>query len=189
MSQDLAQIWAQLSPELTRYFRRYLPNASDAEDFTSEAFLRIVSKDGIETPERMIWVVAKHLLIDEYRDKARTSEDFEARVWPGVKERTAVLAMSLRNGDDEMFASAIIRAEDENHLVSGFVPSVEDQFFATQHDEVVRALEIELRDAYILGELRGLPSREAAPLLGVSHMTANSRRELATTSIREELSA
>lgn len=175
MSQDVAQLWAQLAPELTSYFERLLPSPAEAEDFVSETFARLIGKDDAKTPEKLLWVIAKGLLYNEYRDKASIAVDFETREWPGVRERGKALELAL---NDEI-----------SDLESGFVPSVEDQFFATQHDEVVRGLDDELRDAYILGELRGLVSREAAPLLGVSHATANTRRELATTSIREELSA
>jgi DNA-directed RNA polymerase specialized sigma24 family protein len=76
-----------------------------------------------------------------------------------------------------------------DHLPQFQTHDFDDSEFADGHDAAVRALESETRDAYILGELRGLPSREAAPLLGISHTTAATRRELATTFIREEITA
>jgi DNA-directed RNA polymerase specialized sigma24 family protein len=51
----------------------------------------------------------------------------------------------------------------------------------------VRGLDEAPRDAFILGELRGLTSREAADVLSVSRTTANSRRAAATAEIRKEL--
>lgn len=61
--------------------------------------------------------------------------------------------------------------------------------FAEDFDQAIRTLDPDLRDAFIVGELRGLPSREAGAVLGVSHATAATRRELATTSIKETISA
>lgn len=55
------------------------------------------------------------------------------------------------------------------------------------HDRAVRDLDPATRDAYIVTELRGLSSREAEPVLGVSHVTANARRAAATAEIRKEL--
>lgn len=63
----------------------------------------------------------------------------------------------------------------------------EDSDFAAEFDRAVRVLDPIPRDAFILAELRGLTSREIAPLIGVSHTTAAAHRELATTSIRKEL--
>lgn len=66
--------------------------------------------------------------------------------------------------------------------------SIDDQLFASGLYDTLTDLDDDERNAWILCELRGLPYREAAALLGVTHPTAITRRERAANSIREELS-
>lgn len=62
-------------------------------------------------------------------------------------------------------------------------------FFGTTFDSAVRGLHEDERVAFIVTELRGLPTREAADVLGASHMTVHRRAESARATIREELLA
>lgn len=79
------------------------------------------------------------------------------------------------------------RGEGLDHLGQFQTYDYDDSTFADGLDQAVRELEPEPQQAFILGELRGLTSREAGPLLGVSHATAASRRASATERIRKEL--
>jgi len=182
LPEDLAQLWARLAPELTRYFESHLPNASDAEDFVSKTFVRLIRRRDVTTPDNLLRVVAKALLFNEYRDNALHAPDPDARVWPGVRDRHLAFEMAIRGTEGDYAAGELSRLESS-------MPSYEDQLFATAHDEALRGLEVELRDAYILSELRGLTSRESGPLMGVSRTTAAARRDQATTIIREGFSA
>lgn len=177
---------APLHEELRTFFAHRLPAPQDAEDFAQRVFERALA--GNKTLDRaLLFKIAHGLLKNEYRDNARRSPDEDERTWPGVRERTAILEMTLRNGDDEQFANAIIKSQESDNLEAGFVPSAEDQFFATDFDQAVRALDPGPRDAFILGELRGLTNREAGAILDTSHVTARVRRDAATTTIRKEL--
>lgn len=60
-------------------------------------------------------------------------------------------------------------------------------FFGSAFDAAVRELPDDEREAFIVTELRGLPTREAADVLGASHMTVHRRAESARASIRKEL--
>lgn len=127
----------------------------------------MLGRDGVQNIEALAYRIAIDLLTDEYRARER-------------RKGTELLSWDALVGED---------GSGLDHLPQFQTWDFDDASFAGGHDVAVRDLEDELRDAYILGELRGLPSREAGPLLGVSHATANTRRELATTTLREELSA
>lgn len=164
ITHDFEQLWTDTYPELLRYYERRLPNPADAEDTIQILFEQLLRREGVRTPEALLRTIASRLLDQAYRDKAETP---------------TTLSWDQLIGDGQGL----------DHLPQFQTWDFDDAEFAGGHDVAVRDLEDELRDAYILGELRGLPSREAGPLLGVSHATANTRRELATTTLREELSA
>lgn len=107
--------------------------------------------------------IASGLLVDEYR---RRDKEPEVASWEAVI------------GPDQTGL---------DHLPQFQTYDFEDSDFAAEFDRAVRVLEPDPRDAFILGELRGLPSRESAGVLGVSHVTANERRAHATAAIRKEL--
>lgn len=62
-------------------------------------------------------------------------------------------------------------------------------FFSSAFDSAVRELPDDERDAFILTDLRGLTTREAADVLDVSHMTVQRRADSARSQIGEELTA
>lgn len=117
----------------------------------------------VTEPLGLLRVSAKRLLANAYRDASTHPRD---------------LSWEQLIGPD---------GSGLDHLPQFQVHDFEDAAFTTDFDEAVRGLEDEPRDAFILGELRGLTSREAGVFLGVSHETANSRRAAATDAIRKEL--
>ena len=67
------------------------------------------------------------------------------------------------------------------------VGSQEPSTFLTDFDRAVRAVPEPERASFILTELRGLTEREAAGVLGLSHMTVNRRAANARLLVREAL--
>lgn len=74
-----------------------------------------------------------------------------------------------------------------DHLPQFQSMTPEDSFFGDAFDRAVRDLDDDPRDAFILGELRGLTTREAGAILDTSHETARARRDAAAADIRKEL--
>lgn len=74
-----------------------------------------------------------------------------------------------------------------DHLPQFHAYDFEDSTFAADFDRAVRVLDPLPRAAFIVGELRGLTTREAGAILGTSHETARVRREIAADDLREEM--
>jgi RNA polymerase sigma factor (sigma-70 family) len=155
------QLWTRLSPELLRYYRRSLPNPADAEDLVQEAFLQFSECRGVLVPEALLRTIAERLLGKEYRAEYAQPHD---------------LSWDALIGTD---------GAGLDHIPQFQTYDYEDSSFAESHDVAVRGLDDSARAAYILTTLRGLASREAGPLLGVSHSTAATRRDLATAAVRK----
>lgn len=126
-------------------------------------FERLLAKGEIRNGKALLYQIAEGLLANEYRDRARAA------------------------GEESWEALVGLDGTGLDHLPQFQTYDFEDSDFAAEFDRAVRVLEPDPRDAFILGELRGLPSRESAEVLGVSHVTANERRAYATAEIRKEL--
>lgn len=176
MHPETARLWERLAPELATYFALHLPDRGDAEDFVADTFVMFIEHAEVGSPEHLLRVVAKRLLINEYRRKGIRKVDLDTRKWPGVEDRQAIPLREQIDGGDSL-------------LPNEPFASMEDQLFASDFDGALRDLDQPERDAFLLTELRGLPSREAAALLGISHTTVVSRRELATATVRKEIAA
>jgi RNA polymerase sigma factor (sigma-70 family) len=147
-----------------------------AEDLSAETFLTLHTKmgAGLELPpdnaERWLIATAKNHLRNE-------------------KKRIARLHKAGFSG---ILSHPQLRlAEDEERLKEyiGSLPatSIEDIEFQTDFDRAIRALPSVDRDAFILTELRGLTSEEAAPLLDCSDRQVRYLRERATARLAEAL--
>lgn len=147
-----------LSDELMAYFRKRLPNPQDAEDYVQQTFELVLMREA-ESIENLARLIAKGLLTDEYRRRAPSTVSWE----------------DLRD-------SGYLDELEQFHELT-----IEEAMFDRAFDLAVRELSEDERDAFILGELRGVPSREASLLLGSSQRTIVRRREAATDSIRKEL--
>ncbi|QHW33553.1 sigma-70 family RNA polymerase sigma factor [Paenibacillus rhizovicinus] len=84
---EIARLWEEYGGELTGYLRNRAPNAGDAEDITSEVFLRAWKSEvllaGMTNKQCRLWLytTAKRIVIDLARKKR-----LETRVQP-VPER------------------------------------------------------------------------------------------------------
>lgn len=152
----------RLREELLDFYARRLPDPQEAEDFVQRAFERLLARQDVTNMRALLFEIARGLLKNEYRDRSREPE---------------VVSWEALVGDGEQL----------DHLPQFQTYDFEDADFAAVHDRAVRALDPADRDAYIVTELRGLTSREAEPVLGVSRTTANARRVNATAEIRKEL--
>lgn len=161
---EIERLYSAMRGGLFAYYLHRLPNPADAEDFVQRVFERLLATKCPPNSEGLLRLVAAGLLKNAYRDSARRGPDLS---WEA-------LAGPAGDGLD--------------HLTQ-FQTGYDDSAFTEAFDASLRELDDDPRAAFILGELRGLPAREAGPLLGVSHATAAARRELATTTIRKELTA
>jgi RNA polymerase sigma factor (sigma-70 family) len=188
---DFDQLYRELRPELLTYFKRRLPAGASAEDFVQSTFERLLSKGNADTPRTLMFLIADGLLKNEYRDRerdplARSFDD--EREWRGVRDRTLAMQLALRGHEDHEHAAPDANHPGVEHLAA---PSYdwEDSIFAGDFDRAVRVLEDEPRDAFILGELRGLTVRETGAILDISFATAARHERAATDTIRKELTA
>ena len=151
-----------MRPELLAYFTAKLPVTAEAEDCVQRVFVRLLTKPLRPGSERLVRAAAGQILKNAYRN-SDPAESWEQLIGP-----------------DGTGADTLPQFQ---------APTAEDSAFGGALDRSVRALDPEPRDAFILGELRGLTAREAGPLLGVSHQTAHVRREAASAHIRKEIAA
>lgn len=72
---DLLAFYDELLPRVYAYFARRCPTASVAEDLTQETFLSAAKEvrqgSRIDAPERWIFALARHRLVDHYRSRER----------------------------------------------------------------------------------------------------------------------
>lgn len=164
ISDHFEDLWRTTRPELLRYYERRLPNPAEAEDAVQTLFEQLLKVRGeITSPLALLRTLAARLLADAYDSRGPATASYEELIG---RDGTGL-----------------------DHLPQFQTATFDDHLFDEAHDTAVRDLDDDLRDAYILGELRGLPSRESGQVLGVSHVTAASRRELATATLREEIAA
>lgn len=160
-------------PTICKYLRSRLADKSRADDLAVETFTTYRAKlaDGVfvHDVEAFLIEIAKGHLQNEIKRLARANE-FEELVSPEM--------MGRREAD------AISRG------YVGFSPlTIEDVEFQVDHDRAVRALPPAMRDSYILAELRGLSTREAAEVLGDrDHSTVVRQVNAAKSRIRTALS-
>jgi len=162
ISIDFEEQFRTLRGDLLTFYRKRLPDPQEAEDYVQRAFERLLGKT--TNDKTLLYEIADGLLKDAYRAGGRSEQvSYDHLIGPDGTGLDHLPQFQYRTFDDHQFAES--------------------------HDTAVRGLGVELRDAYILSELRGLTSRESGPLLGVSHVTAATRRELATSAIREEIAS
>lgn len=144
-----------------RVARKMLPE-SDAEDVASETMLRVGT---------------------------RLSEGVPA---DGLEALVPIIAYGLavdeyRRG--EIPAGLGQESDWLGHLIANQALTLEQDEFATAFDAGVRGLTEDDFAAFTLTDLRGLPERTAAGLLGTSQKTVNRRRGSARNFLREEITA
>lgn len=132
-----------------------------AEDITAGAFVglwRYLERGNIPVdPRGFLSVAASGLLKNHWRDQERREED------------AAGLSSEL------------------DYLSSAAGHTWEDEAFTQDFDHALRTLPPAKRSAFILTDLRGLSTYEAAPLLGVSQRSAARYTSDARTLIQKEL--
>jgi RNA polymerase sigma factor (sigma-70 family) len=163
-----------LTFDIARQVAASVVGEDQADDVAMDTMLRASDKlaDGVPFEEvaDLVPVIAYGIAVDEYR---RLRDSREYAVDP--KELRDTLAELEDNGTTLIQPGASLTGEEWR--------------FSTDFDAALRSLTSDERDAFILTELRGLTVRDAAPLLGTSHMTVHRRAESARSQIREEIAA
>lgn len=115
-----------------------------------------------ETPEGLMWVIAKGKILNARRATKRRAESFYG------------LLEDLEQDQDLQLQYAI-------------PPTVERNWFVQQFDSALRSLPDDEFDAYVLTEIRGLSDEEAGVVLETSYKTVNRRAERARQILQEEI--
>jgi RNA polymerase sigma factor (sigma-70 family) len=141
---------------------------SAAEDVASETMIRVAARlnQGLtaQEAEALVPIIAYGLAVDEYRRQE--------------------IPAGLGHVDD--WLGSLI---EEESLAVNEALTVDRDAFAAAFDNGVRGLNEEDFTAFTLTDLRGLPEREAADVLGTSQKTINRRRESARHILRGAIAA
>ena len=159
----LLGLWLSEAPALRRVFRKVLSDSETAEDLTAESFAQLAAaykRGTVANGKALLRRIAQARLVDEIRRRQENPELPVGDMYD-MEEGEPIFA-SLRNLTAEM---------DE---------------FREEFDSAVRSLD-GTRDAFILTELRGLSTHEAAPILGVSQPTVAAQRRAALQEVQDLL--
>lgn len=163
------------------YLRRALQDKARAEDLAVETFIVYARKleegEQIEEESNYLTVIAGGLLDNELKRLARSKEE------PADGTPEGLCALVDGPAEHDPWAEPTKRAE----MLWPHELTIEDAEFRVDFDRAVRGLPKDERDAFILGELRGLASREAGEILGVSHREVQLRQESARARIKHAL--
>ena len=155
--QRLGELYRSEYRSIRRYFRKRL-GENEADDAAALVFVRLArAYDAGRDPE--LGLIVNAVAVDEMRARRYRPSPYGLK--PG---------------------------QPEEPLWCGVVPETSPRrSFRAAFDTALRGLPEDERDAFILIELRGLTSREAAGVLDTSHMTIHRRAESARLQVREEI--
>lgn len=131
--------------------------ALDPEDAVQDAYRQMIRLGSDDVP--LLYRIVERRAIDSYRQLTTRREHEEPR--------------------------GLLTTEEELAHIEPW--SVERAEFTDSFNHAVVQLDTGDREAFVLTELRGLPQREAAALLGVNQSTVSRRAERARQQIREEI--
>jgi RNA polymerase sigma-70 factor (ECF subfamily) len=123
MNEHLELLWDQYSRRLRAFIRTRVGNDADAEDILQEVFIRMhrnlccLPESEWHRPERWIYQITRHLIIDQYRRRHELevlSENLPAQPDLPEADPQALLALSLRELIDQLpepYRQALILTE------------------------------------------------------------------------------
>ena len=153
---QFCRLYQQHFDEVMGFVLRFGIAAADAEDLVQRVFIVALRRcnvtQAIEQPSAWLRAVALHVVHEHFRwwRVRRAGSWLVEQTWAGRKED----AMSPER--EALASESLQRVRCVLHRMSG-----------------------KLRDAFVLLDIEGLSSREAAQLLGISHNTMRSRHHLA----------
>ncbi|MEM9215409.1 MAG: RNA polymerase sigma factor SigZ [Cyanobacteria bacterium P01_F01_bin.150] len=157
------ELWNLLSNQLRKFLRKRVSDEQVAEDLLQETFIRIHQKiDSVDNVERLTsWVfqIARNLVIDYYRSKARKNSEIAVDL--------ADVAVDLETETRE--------SENINELVMGWFPSLISQLPETY------------REAVELYELKRVPQKDIAERLQISLSGAKSKVQRGRAKLKDLL--
>lgn len=174
---------------IRRWMRARINDKERAEDLAVETFLTLARKleEGVEPRNMEAYLVklASGHARNEIQRLAESREVlYESSEW--VEEHRGA---EPRRGEEVPKLSAKTRAKDmeppEWLWMSPETP--EDVEFRADFDRAVRALPADERDAFILGELRGLTAEEAGGVLGISNAAVSRRQKSARARVARHM--
>ena len=154
-------LYQQYFDEVMDFVLRFGISAVDAEDLVQRVFIVALRRgeviQAIEQPSAWLRSVALHVVHEHFRwwRVRRAGSWLVEQTWAGRKED------DLSPEREALASESLQRVRCVLHRMSG-----------------------KLRDAFVLLDIQGLSSREAAQLLGISHNTMRSRHNLARDEFR-----
>ena len=155
--QRLGTLYRSEYRSIRRYFRKRL-GENEAEDAAALVFVRLArAYDAGRDPD--LGLIVNAVAVDEMRARRYRPSSYGLK--PGEIEEPVLYVVEPETSPRRSFRAAF--------------------------DTALRGLPGAERDAFILIELRGLTSREAAGVLDTSHMTIHRRAESARLTVAKEI--
>ncbi|WP_232220094.1 RNA polymerase sigma factor [Prevotella falsenii] len=172
-SKKLNALIEENEPRLRRFVRSRVSNRDDANDIVQDTFFRLVKTvEMVETPIEQVssWLfsVARNLIINK-----------------GKKKREVSLPETTYDDNDNVLSdfSDLLSADSDNIPDIAYLRSL----VWAELDNALLELPDEQRTAFVLTEMEGLSSKEAAEKMGSTLNTFLSRKHYAVKAIRKRL--
>ncbi len=154
--------------ELLHYFYRMTGGKDTAADIVQETYARVLSaqKSGtvITQPRAMLYRTAKNVLIDQHRrDEVRGNTYSQEEDHDGAMDALDILAAESATEPETAFTSS----KNVNRML-----------------DVINALPVRCREAFILHKFDGLPHAEVAARMGISKKMVEQHIKLAMQACR-----
>jgi RNA polymerase sigma-70 factor (ECF subfamily) len=174
--QAFALLLGRHEKPLWNFLRRFVNDATLAEDLLQETFMRVVKSAGSWKPQAKfstwLYTIARNLCIDHQRRGAlRSAASLDATARAADADRESAPALGERIAGDDRGGEAAAMTQQ----------------LAARIDAAIAALPAPQREVFLMREVLELPFAEIATALGENLATVKSRMRYALTHLRDAL--